>query len=117
MNRICYTCNIEKNENNYLRDRTVCKSCYNKNRRKNNTYNLIRNKQPKIDKINNNNDNNPSVSTYENHAYVVIGARNVGKTYYLLKILEQIGNKRDIHIITKHQIKILIIKQVIKVNR
>ena len=38
---------------------------------------------------------------YENHAYVVIGPRNVGKTYYMLKILEKIGNKRPIHIITR----------------
>ena len=34
MNRICNTCNIEIDENNYLKDRTVCKSCYNENRKK-----------------------------------------------------------------------------------
>ena len=81
-----------------MKDRTVCKSCYNENRRKNNNNPLIQNHQPKIDKINNNNDN---VSTYENHANVVIGPRNVGKTYNMLKILEKIGNKRPIHIITR----------------
>ena len=80
MNRLCNTCNIERHEDNYLKDRTVCKSYYRKNRRKNNNT-LIQNQQPKIDKINNNNDNKPNVSTYENHAYVVIGPRNVGKTY------------------------------------
>ena len=37
----------------------------------------------------------------ENHAYVVICLRNVGKTYYMLKLLEQIGNKKPIHIITR----------------
>ena len=101
MNRICNTCNIELDENNYLKDRTVCKSCYNENRRKKKSYTTIRNQQPKIEKISNNNDNNPKVSTYENHAYVVIRARNVGKTYYMLKVLEKISNKRPIHIITR----------------
>ena len=48
MNRICKTCNIEVDEKNYLKDRTVCKSCKNKKRRKK------KNQQPKIDKINNN---------------------------------------------------------------
>ena len=52
-------------------------------------------KQPKIDNVNNN------VSTYENHRHVVIGPSNVDKTYYLLKILEKIDNKRPIHIITR----------------
>ena len=99
MNRICNTCNIEIDENNYLKDRTVCKSCYNKNRRKNNN-NTLEKSTTKIDKFNNNNDNNPNVSTYENHAYVVIGPRNVGKTHYMLKVLEKISNKRPIHIIT-----------------
>ena len=36
MNRNCSVCNIKIDENNYLKDRTVCKSGYNKNRRKNN---------------------------------------------------------------------------------
>ena len=83
-------------ENNYLKLKTVCESCYNKNRRKNTSI------EKKIDKINNNN-----VSTYENHAIyenhacVVIGPRNVGKSYYMLKVLEKIDNKRPIHIITR----------------
>ena len=98
MNRICNTCNIEIVENNYLKKRTVCKSCYNKNRRKNNNNNLIYNQQPKI---NSNNDNNPNISTYENHTYIVIGPRNVSKTYYMLKVLQKKGNKRPIHIITR----------------
>ena len=84
-----------------MKDRTVFKSCYNKNRRKNNNITLIENKQPKIDEINKNNDNNQNVSAYENHAYVVIGPRNVGKTSYMLSMLEQIGNQRPIDIITR----------------
>ena len=85
-------------ENNYLKDRTVCKSCYNTNRRKNNSNTLFQNQQPKIKNVLN---INPSVSTYENHAYVVIGPGNVGKTYYMLKELEKVGNKRSIKIITR----------------
>ena len=48
-----------------------------------------------------NNANNVFVSTYENQRYVVICPSNVGKTYYMLKILEKKGNKRPIHIITR----------------
>ena len=51
--------------------------------------------KPKIDNVNNN------VSTYENYRHVVIGPSNVGKTYYMLKILEEIDNKRPIHRITR----------------
>ena len=60
--------------------------------------------KPKIynvqEKRNNDNDKNSSISTFENHRYVVIGPIGVGKTYYMLKILEEIGNKRPIHIIS-----------------
>ena len=65
MNRICNICNVEMDGYNYLESRTVCKSCYNKNRRINNQKTLIQNQQPNIDKINNNNnnDNNSNVST------------------------------------------------------
>ena len=78
-------------ENNYLKHKTVCKSCYNKNRRKKIDTTT---QQPKIDKISN-------VSRNENHACVVVGPRNVGKTYYMLKILEEIANQRPIQIITR----------------
>ena len=89
-------------ENNYLKHRTICKKCHNENRRKNNNNTITENgidttpQQPKIDKINNKN-----VSTFENRANVIIGPRNVGKTYYMLKVLEKIDNKRPIHIITR----------------
>ena len=53
--------------------------------------------KPQTDNVN----NKINVPTHENHAYVVIGPRNVGKTYCMLKILEKIGNKRPIHIITR----------------
>ena len=102
MNRNCSACNIKIDENNYLKHRTICKKCHNENRRKNNINTITENEidttpqQPKIDKINNSN-----VSTFENQVCVVIGPRNVGKTYYILKILEKISNKRPIHIITR----------------
>ena len=57
-----------------------------KNRRNNSNNNLIQNQQPIKNKINKNKDN---VSTYEYHAYVVIGPRNVSKTYYILKMLKK----------------------------
>ena len=93
--------------NNYKKDRTVCKICYNKNKRKNNFNTLPPNKnntsyqQPNFENVDNNKDNNPNLSTYENRANVVIGPRNVGKTFYKLKVLEKIGDKRLIHIVTR----------------
>ena len=75
MSSICNTCNIEIDENNYFKHRTVCKGCYNENRGKNNNNTITQNQQPKIDKINNKNDNTLSVSAYENHAHVVIGKK------------------------------------------
>ena len=77
-------------ENNYLKQRTICKNCHNENRRKNNNNIITENEivttpqQPKGDKI-----SNPNVSTYENHRHVVIGPSNVGKTYYMLKYLKK----------------------------
>ena len=91
--------------NSYKKDRTVCKTCYNKNKRKNNTNTLPQNKiitsyqQPNIENVNN------EISTYENHRHVVIGPSNVGKTYYMLHILEKIGSQRPIHIITRSSIQ------------
>ena len=81
-------------ENIYLKLGIICKKCHNENRRKNNSHSITENEidttpqQTKIDKINNNN-----FSTFENYARVVFGPRNVGKTYYILKILEEIGDK------------------------
>ena len=46
-------------------------------------------------------DNSPNDSTFENHAYAVIGPGNVGKKYYMLEVLEKIVNKRSITIITR----------------
>ena len=99
----CTVCNIKIDEDNYKKDRKICKKSYNINRKKyiinekkRKTDDSVKNiEKPKIDNVNNN------VSTYENHRHVVIGQSNVGKTYYMLKILEKIDNKRPIHIITR----------------
>ena len=107
MNRNCTACNIMIDIYNYKKDRTVCKTCYNKNKRKNiniiltpNNLKTTPNKTVKnIENVDKN--NNDIVSTYENHRHVVIGPSNVGKTFYMLKVLEKIDNKRPIHIITR----------------
>ena len=97
-------CNIEIDEDNCKKDRNICKICYNINRKKFNINEKKRKFDNSVNKIkidNVNNTNNDIVSTYENHRHVVIGPSNVGKTYYMIKILEKIGNKRPIHKITR----------------
>ena len=84
-NKNCSVCNIKLDINNYKKDRTVCKDCYNKKKRKNN---LIQ--QPKIE---NGNDIN-------NNRTLSVGPSFWGKTYLMLKILSRIPN-RDDYIITK----------------
>ena len=87
------------------KNRNICKNRYNINGKKYNNnekkgkYDDSMNniEEPKIDNVN----NKINVPTHENHAYVVMGPRNVGKTYYMLKVLERIGNKRPIHIKTQ----------------
>ena len=96
MNRNCSACNIKIDINNYKKDRTVCKSCHNKNKRKYNIMILTPNyQQPNIVST------NCIVSTYKNRANVAIGRRNVGKTFYMLKVLEKTGTKRTLHIISR----------------
>ena len=102
----CTVCDIKIDVDNCKKDRNICKNCYNVNRKK---YNNKKKKKrfddsvnkiekPKIDIVNNKNN---IVSNYENHRHVIIGPSNVGKTYYMLKVLEKISNKRPIHIITR----------------
>ena len=88
-NKFCSACKIKIDENNYKKDRTVCKKCYNKKKRKNEYNTSIH--ETKI----------TNVSTSENHRHVIVGPSNVGKTYYMLKVLEKIDNKRPIHITTR----------------
>ena len=106
-NKFSTVCEIKADEKNYKKDRTVCKSCYNKKKRKNDFNTSIH--ETKIDNVNKKinipekqkHNKNPNVLTLENHHHVVIGPSNVGRTYYMLIILEKIGNKRSIQIITR----------------
>ena len=105
MNRNCSACNKKIDTINYKKGKSVCKTCYNKNKneRKNTlppNTNIVPDQQPKLNNVSNK-DSNLIVSAHENHAYVVVGARNVGKIYYMLKKLKKIGNERPIHIITR----------------
>ena len=102
----CTVCNIKMDDDNCKKDRNICNNWYIINRKKSNN----KEKKPQIDNNDNkiilpekqkHNNNTPNISTYENHRHVVIGPSNAGKTYYMLKILEKIGNKRLIHIITR----------------
>ena len=69
-----------------------------KKRKETNDDSMNNLEKPKIDKVNN---KNTIVSKFENSANVVIGPRDVGKTYYMLKLLENINSKGPIHIITR----------------
>ena len=86
----CSACNIKLDINNYKKDRTVCKDCYNKKKRKNN---LVQNEittshqQPKSENINKNRT-------------LLVGPSFSGKTYLTLKLPSRIPD-RDIYIISK----------------
>ena len=101
----CTVCNIKIDEYNCEKDRNICKICYNINRKK---YNNREKKRKKNDSVNNiekpkigNVNNKINDLTSENHRHVIFGPSNVGETYYMLKVLEKIGNKRPIHLITR----------------
>ena len=83
------------------KDRNICKICYNINRKKYNINEKKRKLDNSVNKIKIENTKNNVVSKYENHRNVIIGPSNVGKTYYILKVLEKMGDKRPIHIITR----------------
>ena len=89
MKQISNACNIKIDENNYLKDRTVCKSCYNNNRRNNKNNNtLIQKQHPKID---NTIHKNPiTKNTLENktcHKHLIVGSSGYGKSYPMNYIL------------------------------
>ena len=92
-NKNCSVCNIKLDINNYKKDGTVCKDCYNRKKRK---KKLIQNEittslqQPKTENENNN----------KNNRTLLVGPSFSGKTYLMLKILSRIPD-RDIYIITK----------------
>ena len=75
------------------------KKCYNNEKKRKFDDSVNKIEKPNIDNVNNTNNN--IVSNFEKHAKVIIGPRNVGKTYYILKVVEKIGNRRPVHIITR----------------
>ena len=90
-NKNCSACNIKLDINNYKKDRTVCKDCYNKKKRKNKiTISHHHHQQQPIIENGNNNNNRT----------LLVGPSFSRKTYLMLKILSRISN-RDIYIITK----------------
>ena len=88
-NKNCTACNIKLDKDNYKKNRTICKICCNKKKRKYNSNTLIQNQQPENENHNNNNNRT-----------LLVGLSFSGKTYLLLKILSRLPN-RDIYIITK----------------
>ena len=79
-NKNCPVCNIKLDINYYKKDRTVCKDCYNKKKRKNNLVQnqfTISQQQPKIENGNINNNNRT----------LLFGPSFSGKTYLMLKTL------------------------------
>ena len=92
-NKSCSVCNLKLVINNYKKDRTVCKDCYNKKKRKNNLVQneiTISHQQPKIENGNNINNNRT----------LLVAPCFSGKTYLMIKTLLRIPD-RDIYIITK----------------
>ena len=92
-NKNCSVCNIKLDINDYKKNRTVCKDCYNKKKRKNNLVQneiTISHQQPKIENANNINNNRA----------LLVGPSFSGKTYLMLKTLSRISD-REIFIITK----------------
>ena len=86
MNRNCSAFNIKININIYKKDETVCRSCYNKNKRKNKNNTLIQ--QPKSENGNNNNRT------------LLVSPSFSGKTYLMLRLFSRIPD-RDVYIIIK----------------
>ena len=84
-NNFCTVCKKEVGENDNRKNRTVCKSCYNKEKRKNNNNTSIQNEitvshqQSKID--NDNARNNKKILT--------IWFSKCGKTYLMSYVLLQ----------------------------
>ena len=100
-------CKMKIDEKNNKKERTVCKNCYNE--RKKNDYNKTLIQQSETDNVNKKNiipekqknDNNIGNSAYDCLSHIIVGPRNVGKTYYMLTVLEKVGKKRPVHIITR----------------
>ena len=87
-------CNIKLDINNYKKDRTVCRDCYNKKKRKININTLSPNKI--IENVN----TSQQSKFGNNNRILLVGPSFSGKNYLMLKNLSRISD-RDIYIITK----------------
>ena len=95
----CTVCNIEIDEDNYKKDRSVCKNCYNINRKKYNSNNKDKVQDViSVNKTNNNKKKRKLVESLNNRT-LIIGFSNCGKTYLMNHILHQ--KQEPIFIITK----------------
>ena len=105
-NKNCSACNIKLDIKNHKKDRTVCRDCYNKKKRKNNLNTLPPNKintsyhQPFIENVNTPQQSKIENNNNNNDRTLLVGPSFSGKTYLMLKILSRISD-RDIYIITK----------------
>ena len=95
-NKNCSTCNIKLDIKNYKKDRTICRDCYNKKKRKININTLVPNKN--IENVNT--PQQPKIENNYNNQTLLVGPPFSGKTFLMLKILSRIPN-RDIYIINK----------------
>ena len=118
MTHLCNECGKELDESNFYRKvKNKCKNCLNKKLECKVCGKLFTKKwmithverehhhQSSESKPNNTTIkteiNNINDLTSDFHRHIIIGPSNVGKTYYMLKVLENIGDKRPIHIITR----------------
>ena len=95
----CTVCNIKVDEDNYKKDRNICKNCYNINRKKYNSNN--KEKIQDVNSVNktNNNKKKPKLVENLNNRTLIIGFSNCGETYLINHILHQ--KQEPIFIITK----------------
>ena len=99
----CIVCNLKIEEDNYKKDRSICKDCYNINRKKYNNNN--KDKIQLINSVNNTNNNKKKtkvvdpVNNNKNNRTLIIRFSNCVNIYLMNHIL--FGKKEPIFIITK----------------
>ena len=95
----CTVCNINIEGDNCIKDRNICKNCYNINRKKYNSNNKGKIQDSNsVNKTNNNKKKRKLVEKLNNRT-LIIGFSNCGKTYLMNHILHQ--KQEPIFIITK----------------
>ena len=95
MNRNCSECNIIKDMNIYKKDRTVCKPCYNKNKRKNKniiltpTPNKINTAYEQLNNKNVNKNNNGIFQHMKIMLLLLLGPETLVKRFKCSKYLKK----------------------------